>query len=98
MSSVHHQRNEEDPRSPKNVARAQAQDPDIDPLVDQVLWKWKKPTVEELQPESSNKGNVGTVRIAGATRRSALPAIRRGNFLSLAQNGLTSGADRRSTL
>jgi len=74
MSSVHHQSNEEDPWSPKN--------PDIGPLVDQVLWRWKKPTVEELQPKSSNKGNVGTVRIAGAMRRSTLPAICRENFLS----------------
>ena len=34
------------------MARAQAQDPDIGPLVDQVLRGWKKPTVEELQPLS----------------------------------------------
>ena len=30
-------------------AQAQAQDPDIGPLVDQVLREWKKATVEELQ-------------------------------------------------
>ena len=43
MSSVQNQSNEEDLWSPKNVARAQAQDPDIGPLVDQVLQEWKKP-------------------------------------------------------
>ena len=53
MSSVQHQRGEEDLWSPKNVARGQAQDPDIGPLVDPVLREWKKPTVEELQPLSS---------------------------------------------
>ena len=52
MSSVQQQSNEEDLWSPKNVARAQAQDPDIGQLVDQVLREWKKPTVEELQPLS----------------------------------------------
>ena len=52
MSSVQHQSDEEDLWSPKNVARAQAQDSDIGPLVDQVLRDWQKPTVEELQPFS----------------------------------------------
>ena len=52
MLSVHHQSNKADPWSPKNVARAQAQDPDVGPLVDQVLREWKKPTAEELQPLS----------------------------------------------
>ena len=52
MSSVEHQSDEEDLWSPKNVTRAQALDPDIGPLVDQVLREWKKPTVEELQPLS----------------------------------------------
>ena len=37
MSSVQHQSDEEDLWSPKNVARFQAQDPDIGPLFDQVL-------------------------------------------------------------
>ena len=50
MSSVHHQSDEEDPWSPKNVAQAQAQDPDVGPLVDQMLQEWKKPSAEELQP------------------------------------------------
>ena len=75
MSSVQHHSDKEDLRSPKNGARAQAQDPDIGPLVDQVLREWKKPTVEELQPLSQ-----ATMGIAGATRRSTLPAICRGNF------------------
>ena len=38
--------------SPKNVAQAQAQDPDIGPVVDRVSREWKKPTAEELQPLS----------------------------------------------
>ena len=58
MSSVQDQRDEEDLRSTKNVARAQAQDPDIGPLVDQVLREWKNPTVEELQPLSRATGEI----------------------------------------
>ena len=42
----------EDLWSPKNVAQAQAQDPDIGPVVDQVSREWKKPTAEEFQPLS----------------------------------------------
>lgn len=30
--------------SSKNVARAQSEDPDIGPVVDQLLQEWKKPT------------------------------------------------------
>lgn len=52
VPSVQHQSGEEDLWSPKNVAQAQAQDPDIGPGVDQVPRGWKKPTAEELQPLS----------------------------------------------
>ena len=47
MSSVQHQSDEEDLWSPNNVARAQAQDPAIGPLVEQVLREWRKQTVEK---------------------------------------------------
>ena len=39
-------------RSPKNVAKAQGQDPDFGPVVDRLSRDWKKPTDKELQPLS----------------------------------------------
>ena len=52
LPSVQHQSDEEDLWSPKNVARAQAQDPDIGPVVDRVSREWKKLTAKELHPLS----------------------------------------------
>ena len=46
------QSGEENLWSPTNVAQAQAQDPDIGPVVDRVSREWKKSTVEEFQPLS----------------------------------------------
>jgi len=34
----------------KNVARAQSEDPDIGPVVDQLLQQWKKSTVRNSDP------------------------------------------------
>lgn len=34
------------------MARAPSEDPDIGPVVNQLLWEWKKPTDEELRPLS----------------------------------------------
>ena len=35
--------------SPEKVARTQGEDPDIGPVVKQLLWEWKKSTTQELQ-------------------------------------------------
>ena len=41
--------NEKDMWLSENVARAQSEDPDIGPVIDQLLREWKKPTDEELR-------------------------------------------------
>ena len=52
LLSGRHQNDEKDLWSPKKVAQAQGQDPDIGPVVDQLSREWKKPFDEELQPLS----------------------------------------------
>ena len=47
-----HNDDEKDLWSFENVAQAQSEDPDIGPVVDQLLREWKKPTDEELRPLS----------------------------------------------
>lgn len=43
-----HKDNDKDLWSSENVAQAQREDPDIGPVVDQLLREWKKPTDGEL--------------------------------------------------
>ena len=40
------------------VEKAQVEDPDLGPVVDQLLRKWRKTTTEELQPYSRAKREV----------------------------------------
>ena len=41
---------EKDLWSSEKVAQAQSEDPDIGPVVDQLLWEWKKQSDGELRP------------------------------------------------
>ena len=87
MSSVQHQSDEEDLWSPNNVARAQAQDPAIDPLVEQVLREWRKQTVEKLQPLNRATREIWAQRELLELREGVL-YLRSAEGTSPAKNGM----------